>query len=59
MHELRGRQIQCDYGGDELLFMLGRNLLSLDWIKHMHRMLCGVILRHDWSFGSVWIMCCR
>ena len=46
MHELWGRQIQCDYGGDELLFMLGRNLCFLDWIKCMQCLWCRVVLRN-------------
>jgi len=35
MHELRGGQIQCDYGDDKLLFVLGRNFSSLNRVECM------------------------
>jgi len=36
--------------------MLGRNLRCLDWLKCMHLMFCGVVLRHDRSYRSDWCM---
>jgi hypothetical protein len=58
MHKLCGGQVQCQYRCDELLFLFGRNLPCLDWVKRMHCMFCRIILRGCGAIRSDWQLCC-
>ena len=53
LHKLRSRQVQCDYGGEKLHFMLGWDLPFLFRLKLLHSMPSGQVLCVDGTDGCL------